>query len=122
LNRHPNSQYSEQVRQKLSQQLDKEAVLSVLHRYEDSYNRKDLESIVDLWPSCPERYKKAYRDSFRSTEPQKLKLELGEPDIQGNFASVPGKGTRSGALNASAPFTATLVRQGDKWVIQSGIF
>jgi hypothetical protein len=122
LNRHPNSQYSEQVRQKLSQQLDKEAVLTVLHRYEDSYNRKDLESIVDLWPSCPERYKKAYRDSFRSTEPQKLKLELGEPDIQGNFASVPGKGTRSGALNASGPFTATLVRQGDKWVIQSGIF
>jgi len=122
LNRHPNSPYAEQVRQKLSQQLDKEAVLSVLRRYEDSYNRKDLESIVDTWPSCPERVKKAYRDSFHSAEPQKLKLDMGEPEIRGNFASVTGKGTRSGALNASGPFTATLVRQGDKWVIQSGIF
>lgn len=122
LNRHPNSPYAEQVRQKLSQQLDKEAVLSVLRRYEESYNRKDLESIVDIWPSCPERVKKAYRDSFRSAEPQKLQLEAGEPEIRGNFASVTGKGTRSGALNASSPFTATLVRQGDKWVIQSGIF
>jgi hypothetical protein len=122
LSRHPNSPYAEQVRQKLSQQLDKEAVLSVLRRYEESYNRKDLEGIVDIWPSCPERVKKAYRDSFRSADPQKLKLEVGEPEIRGNFASVTGKGTRSGALNASSPFTATLVRQGDKWVIQSGIF
>ena len=54
--------------------------------------------------------------------PQKLTLELGEPEIQGNFASIKGKETHSGALSASGPFTATLVRQGDKWVIQSGIF
>jgi hypothetical protein len=122
LTRHPNSPYAEQVRQKLSQQVDKEAVLSVLHRYEESYNRKDLESIVALWPSCPERLQKAYRDSFRSAEAQKLKLDVGEPEIRGDFASITGKGTRSGALNSSGPFTATLVRQGGKWVIQSGIF
>jgi hypothetical protein len=33
----------------------------------------------------------AYRDSFRSAEPQKLKLDLDEPVVQGTFASVKGK-------------------------------
>ena len=122
LDHHPKSPFAEQIRQKLSQQVAKDAVRSVLRRYEDSYNRKDLDGIVALWPSCPEHFKKAYRDSFHSPESQKLTLELGEPEIQGNFASIKGKETRSGALSASGPFTATLVRQGDKWVIQSGIF
>jgi hypothetical protein len=122
LTRHPNSPYAEQTRQQLSQAQDKEAVLSVLRRYEDSYNHKDLDGISALWPTCPEYFKKAYREAFRSPEPQSLKLELGEPVVQGTFASVKGKETRSGSLNSSGPFTATLVRQGDKWVIQTGIF
>jgi hypothetical protein len=122
LSRHPNSPYAEQARQKLSQAQDKQAVLSVLRRYEDSYNHKDLDGISALWPTCPEHFKKAYREAFRSPEPQRLKLELDEPVVQGTFASVKGKETRSGSLNSSGPFTATLVRQGDKWVIQTGIF
>ena len=122
LTRHPNSPYAEQTRQKLSQLQDKEAVRGVLHRYEEAYNRRDLDSIVEIYPSCPEGVRKAYRDSFRSAEPQKLKLDLDEPVVQGTFASVKGKGTRYGSLNSSSTFTATLVRQGDKWVIQAGIF
>ena len=54
LTRHPNSPYAEQIRQKLSQLQDKEAVRNVLRRYEDAYNRKDLEGIVELYPSFPE--------------------------------------------------------------------
>ena len=73
-------------------------------------------------PPAPDGVRKAYRDSFRSAEPQKLKLDLNEPVVQGTFASVKGKGTRSGSLNSSSTFAATLVRQGDKWVIQAGIF
>jgi hypothetical protein len=91
LTRHPNSPYAEQTRQKLSQLRDKEAVRSVLHRYEEAYNRKDLEGIVELYPSCPEGVKKAYRDSFRSAEPQKLKLDLDEPAVQGTFARRQGQ-------------------------------
>jgi len=53
---------------------------------------------VELYPSCPEGVRKAYRDSFRSAEPQKLKLDLDEPVVQGTFASVKGKGTRSGFI------------------------
>jgi hypothetical protein len=48
-------------------------------------------SIVELYPYCPEGVRKAYRDSFRSAEPQKLKLDLDEPVVQGTFASVKGK-------------------------------
>jgi hypothetical protein len=121
LTRHPNSPYVEQVRGKLSQLQDKEAVRGVLHRYEEAYNRKDLESIVTLWPSCPEAYRKVYRDSFRSSDSPKLKLEMEEPEIQGIVASVKGKLTRSGALSSSSSFSAKLIKQGDKWVIQSGI-
>jgi hypothetical protein len=120
--RHPTSPYAEQIRLKLSQLLDKEAVRTVLIRYEEAYNRKDLESVVELYPSCPDAVKKAYRDSFRSAEASKLKLELEDPDIQGIMASVKGKETRSGALSSSSAFTAKLVKQGDKWVIQGGIF
>ncbi len=122
LTRHPNSPYAERARQKVSQLRDTEAVRSVLHRYEEAYNQKDLDSIVQLYPSCPEGVKKAYRDSFRSAEPQKLMIDLEEPVVQGAFASVKGKETRSGSLNSSSTFTATLVRQGDKWVIRTGIF
>jgi hypothetical protein len=122
LTRHPSGAHAEQARQKLSQALDKQAVLNVLRRYEDSYNHKDLDGISALWPTCPEHFKKAYREAFRSPEPQRLKLELDEPVVQGTFASVKGKETRSGSLNSSGLFTATLVRQGDKWVIQTGIF
>jgi len=120
LTKHPNSPYAEQFRQKLSQQQDKETVLSVLHRYEDAYNRRDIDGIVALWPSFPEAYKKMYRDSFRSADAPKLKLELDEPDIQGIVASVKCKETRSGAMSSSSEFTAKLIKQGDKWVIQSG--
>jgi hypothetical protein len=42
-------------------------------------------------PPAPEGVRKAYRDSFRSAEPQKLKLDLDEPVVQGTFASVKGK-------------------------------
>lgn len=123
LKRHPNSPYAEQVRQKLSQQQDKDAVLSVLHRYEESYNRQDLDGIVNLWPSCPDRIRKILRESFHSAEKQKLQLTVeGDPDIKGNFASVRGQETRSGSLTSTAPVTITLVRQSGGWLIQSGNF
>jgi hypothetical protein len=123
LKRHPDSPYAEQFRQKLSQQQDKEAVLSVLHRYEESYNRQDLDGIVNLWPSCPDRTRKILRESFHSADKQKLQLEVqGDPDIKGNFASVRGQETRSGSLTSTAPVTITLDRQSGGWVIQSGIF
>jgi hypothetical protein len=123
LKRHPNSPYAEQVRQKLSQQQDKEAVLNVLHRYEESYNRQDLDGIVNLWPSCPDRLRKILRESFHSAEKQKLQLTVeGDPDIKGNFASVRGQETRSGSLTSTAAVTITLVRQSGGWFIQSGIF
>jgi hypothetical protein len=123
LKRHPNSPYAEQVRQKRSQQQDKEAVLSVLHRYEESYNRQDLDGIVNLWPSCPDRIRKILRESFHSAEKQKLQLTVeGDPDIKGNFASVRGQETRSGSLTSTAPVTITLVRQSGGWFIQSGNF
>ena len=122
LARYPKSTYAEPARQKLSQLVDREAVRSVLHRYEEAYNRKDLESIVGLYPSCPEGVKRAYRDTFRSTEPSKLKLEWEDPDIQGIVASVKVMETRSGALSSSSKLTVKLMKQGDKWVIQSGIY
>jgi len=123
LNRHPNSPYAEQVRQKLSLQLDKEAVLSVLHRYQESYNRQDLDGIVNVWPSCPDRIRKTLRESFHSPEKQQLQIAvLGDPDIKGNFASVRGQETRSGSLTSTAPVTITLVRQSGSWFIQSGNF
>jgi len=123
LKRHPNSPYAEQVRQKLSTQQDKEAVLGVLHRYEESYNRQDLDGIVNLWPSCPDRIRKILRESFHSAEKQKLQLTVeGDPDIKGNFASVRGQETRSGSLTSTAPVTITLVRQSGGWFIQSGNF
>jgi hypothetical protein len=121
LSRYPKSTYADPARQKLSQLQNKDAVLSVLRHYEEAYNRKDLDGIVGLYPNIPDGVKKAYRDSFRSQEPPKLKLEWDEPEIQGTFASIKGKSTRSGALSSSSAFTLKLMKQGDKWVIESGI-
>ncbi len=119
---HPNGPHADQARMKLSQLQNKDAVLGVLRRYEEAYNRKDLGDIVELYPSCPEGVRKIYSQNFHSPEPQKLKLELEDPEIQGIVASVKGKEVRSGALNSSNPFTAKLMKQGDKWIIQSGIY
>ena len=119
---HPNGPHADQARQKLSQLANKDAVLGVLRRYEEAYNRKDLGNIVELYPSCPEGVKKIYRENFHSAEPQRLKLELEDPEIQGIVASVKGKEVRTGPLNSSTPFTAKLMKQGDKWIIQSGIY
>ncbi len=121
LNRHPNGPYADQVRAKLNLQLEKQSVLEVLRSYEESYNRHDFDGILRVWPSWPEKYRKIFRDSTQLA--QSLKLEVhGEPEINGNFATVKCQETRSGALNASGPVTITLVRDRDRWVIQSGIF
>ena len=123
LSRHPNGPYAEQARATLSRQLDKQAVLDVLHSYEGSYNRHDFDGILRVWPSCPKKYRKILLDTFQSEQPASLRLEVrGEPEINGVFASVQCQETRSGALNATTPVTIMLVRDGDKWVIQSGIF
>jgi len=123
LHKHPNGAYADQAHQKLSRLQDREAVLSVLHRYEESYNRQDLDGIVNLWPDCPDRTKKTLQASFRAAEKQKLQLELqGDPDIKGNFASVRLQETRSGSLTSIAPVTITLRRQSGSWFIQSGNF
>jgi len=123
LDRYPNGPYAEQVRAKLSLRREKQAVLDVLHSYEDSYNRHDFEGILRVWPSCPEKYRKIIRDSFGSSQTLSLKLEVrGEPEINGDFATVRCQETRSGALNATSTVTITLVRDRDKWLIQSGIF
>jgi len=123
LDRYPQSQYAPRVRDVLTQQLDKEAVLDVLHRYEQSYNRQDLDGIVNLWPSCPDRIRKMLRESFHSAEKQIIELTVeGDPDIKGNFASVRGQETRTGSLTSTGPVTITLVRQSGGWFIQSGNF
>lgn len=122
LTQHPNGAHAEQARQKLSQLHNKDAVLAVLRHYEEAYNRKDLGNIVELYPSCPEGVRKIYRESFHAPDSPKLKLELEDPEVQGIVAVVKGKEIRSGALNSSTPFTAKLMKQGDRWVIQSGIY
>jgi hypothetical protein len=122
LTRHPKSVYAEQARQKITALNDRQAVFAVLHHFEEAYNRKDLDGIVAIYPSCSEGLRKVYRESFHSPEPQKLKLDLDEPDIQGIVASVKGKETRVGTLSSSSNFTAKLMKLGDRWIIQSGIY
>jgi hypothetical protein len=122
LTRHPMSAYAEQARLKITALTDRQAVLGVLRHFEEAYNRKDLAGIVALYPSCSENVRNVYRDSFRSSEPQKLKLDLDEPDIQGIVASVKGKEIRVGTLSSSSNFTAKLMKQGDRWIIESGIY
>jgi hypothetical protein len=122
LTRHPKSVYAEQARQKISALNDRQAVLAVLHHFEEAYNRKDLDGIVALYPSCSESVRRVYRESFHSPEPQRMKLDLDEPDIQGIVASVKGKEIRVGTLSSTSIFTAKLMKQGDRWIIQSGIY
>jgi hypothetical protein len=123
LDRHPNGPFAEQVRAKLSLRREKQAVLDALHSYEDSYNKHDFDGILRVWPSLSEKYRKILRESFQSSQTLSLKLEVrGEPEINGDFATVKCQETRSGALNATVAVTITLVRDRDKWLIQSGIF
>ena len=122
LTRHPKSVYAEQARQKISALNDRQAVLAVLRHFEEAYNRKDLDGIVALYPSCSESVRRVYRESFHSPEPQKMKLDLDEPDIQGIVASIKGKEIRVGTLSSTSIFTAKLIKQGDRWIIQSGIY
>ena len=123
LDRHPDGPYAEQVRAKLSLRRERQAVLDVLHNYETAYNKHDFEGILRVWPSCPEKYRKIIRDSFNSPQTLSLRLEVrGEPEINGDFATVKCQEVRSGALNATSAVTITLVRDKDKWLIQSGIF
>lgn len=123
LTRHSNGPYTAQVREQLSRQLEKEAVLGVLRSYERFYNHHDFQGILQVWPSCPEKYKRILRQVFDSAEPDKLKLEVdGEPEIKGNFATVRCQEIRSGSLNTTTSVTLILVHESGKWVIQSGIF
>ena len=120
---YPQSQFADQVRTALTPLLDKQAVLKVLHNYQESYNRQDLATILKLWPSCPDKTRKVLRDSFQSPDKQTLKLDLqGDPDVRGNFANVKCRETRSGSLTSTLNVTITLVRQNGEWFIQSGNF
>jgi hypothetical protein len=53
---------------------------------------------------------------------EKMKLDLDEPGIQGIVASVKGKEIRVGTLSSMSKFTAKLIKLGDRWIIQSGIY
>jgi len=100
LAQHPNGAHAELARQKLSQLQDKDAVLAVLRHYQEAYNRKDLENIVQLYPSCPEGVKKIYRESFHSPDSPKLKIELEDPEVQALWQSSKA---RKSALERSIP-------------------
>jgi hypothetical protein len=118
LSKHPSSQYAPRIREEISKNSERQAVLQVLKDYEQVYNQHDLEGILRLWPTCPDRFRKKLKEAFRASASENLKMQMiGQPEIVGDFATVQYEETRSGQVSTNARATMRLVRQNGRWLI-----
>jgi len=137
LRNYPNGQYSQQARDQLRRLLDgasqseshgsdRQQILTVLQRFGQAFEHKDVDELSAVWPSLSKQELKKIKDSFRDASSIRMQLQPSrEVQIDGNRATVtclrslqftfPGGVEKGGNSNV----TIQLEKRTANWVIQS---
>jgi AAA domain-containing protein/PEGA domain-containing protein len=122
LSDYSNGPYVQELRQQLSIVQARKQILEVIQQYEQAYDRQDMNTILRLWPSCPDSKKRTLHGLFSNGQSGTLKLDVtGKPKIAGDRALVVCDRTRI-STGATSKTTATiqLTRQAGSWLIDGG--
>lgn len=116
---HPHSRHLADANGMISALTDKAEIAHLLQAYQDSYNHRDLQQLVQLWPSCPTNTLSAM---FKEKRSGTLSLSAkGPPVVKGDVASVTvaiTRQTETGDSSLSVPFQ--FKKQNDHWIIERG--
>jgi len=124
--KYPRGQYAQLARADIVRLDDDKQIRDVVRQYEDAYNRRDLQQLTALWPGLPETAQQRTRELFKSAKSLKVAFELSTPQIGDGAATVPCRRTRDlvGADEVSShvqdQIVFHLIKQGERWVIESG--
>lgn len=118
LDLYPHSRHAADGQKMITGLRDQAEILRVVHDYEDSYNRRDLQKILELWPDFPQAGQALLKDKRLGT----VKLSpKGMPVAQGDLASMTVAITRqTGTGDSSKIVPFQFKKQNDHWVIKSG--
>lgn len=122
---YPGGPHSRQAREEMTRLNDQRAIISLLKLYEQSYDRQDMKTLTEIWPTMPAQLKKATQTKFNEAESVHLRLQIedGQPQVDGDQATVRGKkfvtwmNKDTSTSNEEYPFKFELVRQGPRWII-----
>jgi hypothetical protein len=125
---YPAGRYAHQAREEIAQLKDQQTILNVLKLYEQSYNKQDMRTLTEIWPTMPAQVRRTTQAKFNEAESVKLVLQLdnGQPQLNGDRATVRGKRLVAwikkdkSTSNDEYPFAFELVREGTHWVISKG--
>ena len=125
---YPGGRYAHQAREEIARLKDQQTILSLLKLYEESYNRQDMKTLFEIWPTMPAQLRRATQAKFSEAESVKLVLQLddGQPEVAGDRAIVRGKKQIAwikkdkSTSNDEYPFAFELVKEGTHWVISKG--
>jgi hypothetical protein len=127
LSEYPQGRYSEQARNKVAYLTDDKEIRDVVSRYEQAYNRRDIDQLVSLWPTFSARSQQRTRDLFRTAKSISMTLSIADLKITGNVATVTCNHTESvirqdeGGGKTQDSVTFKMGKQGDRWMIESEI-
>ena len=122
VDRHPRSRHIADASKSIMLLKDRAEITQVLHDYQDSYNRRDLKQLVQLWPKCPEALQTSLNTLFKEKRSGTLNLTpTGTPVVSAGFVQIPiviTKKTQSGDSSLTVPFL--FKKENDHWIIEKG--
>jgi hypothetical protein len=122
VDRHPRSRHLADASKSITLLKDRAEIAQVLRDYQDSYNRRDLKQLVQLWPKCPAPLQTSLSTLFKEKRSGTLNLTpTGTPVVSAGFVQIPiviTKKTESGDSSLTVPFL--FKKENDHWIIERG--
>jgi AAA domain-containing protein/PEGA domain-containing protein len=122
VDRHPRSRHISDANTAITRLKDRVEIAQVLRDYQDSYNRRDLKQLLQLWPKCPVPLQTSLSTLFKEKRSGTLNLTpTGTPVVSAGFVQLPveiTKKTPSGDSSLTVPFL--FKKENDHWIIEKG--
>jgi len=123
---YPQGRYVEAARAQL-QKLDETHIRETLQKYEEAYDRRDINAILALWPNIPAATQTKTRQAFQDRKSITSTLMIGKIELQGDAATVTCKhsvewvSNDGGRGRAQDQISYKMLKQGGRWVIDSTV-
>ena len=127
LSAYPQGRYIQQARVQLAKLTDETDIRNTLQKYEEAYNQRDVDRILQVWPNLSPAAQKRTRDLFRQAKSLTASFSVSNLDITGSSATVNCKhtldwvGNEGGGGHTQDQVTYRLSKQSGHWLIESTV-